>query len=194
LPQTCRSVPPVECDAPAYVIYTSGSTGQPKGVVISHRSLSSHCQVIQQHFELTAADRVLQFHSLSSDVAIEEIFSTWLAGAVLVLQESSQVPTPGDLQSTIDRMRITVAGVPTAFWHVWVRELDLIGASLPDSLRLLVVGGSAVARRSWETWRKAVGGRVRWLNGYGLTEMTITSTTYEPPPCGVADGLAAEIP
>src|SRR5262249_4585724 len=113
LPQTCRSVPPVECDAPAYVIYTSGSTGQPKGVVISHRSLSSHCQVIQQHFELTAADRVLQFHSLSSDVAIEEIFSTWLAGAVLVLQESSQVPTPGDLQSTIDRMRITVAGVPT---------------------------------------------------------------------------------
>src|SRR5262249_45266594 len=74
------------------------------------------------------------------------------------------------------------------------RELEFIGAWLPESLRLLVVGGSAVSRPHWEAWRAAVGGRVRWLNAYGLTETTITSTTYEPPPCEVAAGSTAEIP
>src|SRR5262249_55951852 len=54
---------------PAYVVYTSGSTGRPNGVVIAHRALVNHSLAIAKRFGLQASDRVLQFASLSFDVA-----------------------------------------------------------------------------------------------------------------------------
>ena len=63
----------------AYVIYTSGSTGKPKGVEIEHGSLANYIQYAGSHFGLRAGDRVLQFASLSFDVAAEEIFATLVA-------------------------------------------------------------------------------------------------------------------
>ena len=64
---------------PCYVIYTSGSTGRPKGVAISHQSLVSHSLAVSAAYGLTTNDRILQFASISFDVAAEEIFSALLA-------------------------------------------------------------------------------------------------------------------
>src|SRR5205085_824635 len=68
----------------AYCIYTSGSTGQPKGVLISHRSLSDHIQGCIQRYELQPKDRTLAFASTNFDASIEQIFTPLCSGGCLV--------------------------------------------------------------------------------------------------------------
>ncbi|MGH9901127.1 MAG: condensation domain-containing protein, partial [Pyrinomonadaceae bacterium] len=174
----------------AYVIYTSGSTGKPKGVPISHRALTSHSTVIARHYELSPRDRVLQFASISFDVAAEELFPTWLAGASLVLRTEQSVASFDDFLRFVREEELTVLNLPTPYWHEWVSELSRTGAPLPPSLRLVVVGSDKALLERLSVWRKLVGDRVRWINAYGPTEATITATAYEPDGDAVVEELS----
>ena len=53
---------------PAYIIYTSGSTGQPKGVINTHAGIVNRLRWMQDEYQLTASDRVLQKTPYSFDV------------------------------------------------------------------------------------------------------------------------------
>ncbi len=163
----------------AYVIYTSGSTGRPKGVLIEHRSLVNHSLAIAQHYQLSSDDRILQFASLSFDVAAEELYPTWLSGATVVMQPDQGAASLRDFLRLVEQEKITVVNVPTPYWHEWVGELSASGGTLPPTLRLVVVGTDKALVERLATWQKVVGGRVRWINAYGPTEATITATTYE---------------
>jgi amino acid adenylation domain-containing protein len=77
--------PHVTPDNLAYLIYTSGSTGRPKAVMMPHRSLVNLLTFQVQKSSMGEALRTLQFTSLSFDVSFQEIFSTWCAGAALLL-------------------------------------------------------------------------------------------------------------
>ena len=90
-------------DDVAYVIYTSGSTGTPKGVLVTHRNLVNLCAGVRQMLDLTPADRILQFTSLSFDVAAEEIFPAWTIGAAVVLRPAGPVPTAAELMRFVER-------------------------------------------------------------------------------------------
>ncbi len=162
----------------AYVIYTSGSTGQPKGVGVTHKSLVNHQTAVRDAYGLNASDRVLQFASISFDVAVEEIFPTLLSGATLVLRDRQvQAVVSGILQEVRDR-NITVLNVPASAWQELVAHLS--ANALPDCLRLLIVGSEPVTRESFAAWRGIAGDRVSVLNAYGTTETTITATLYQP--------------
>jgi amino acid adenylation domain-containing protein len=165
----------------AYVIYTSGSTGEPKGVRIAHRSLVNHGLGIRDHFELAPGDRVLQFSSFGFDVAAEEIFPTLASGAALVLRSDVGLDSFRDFGEFLRTRCVTVANLPSSYWHEWVSYLSSSGGALPPTLRLIVVGSEAVSPQRLSDWRRLAGGRVRWLNAYGLSETTITSTLYELP-------------
>ncbi|HST60442.1 MAG TPA: amino acid adenylation domain-containing protein [Longimicrobium sp.] len=182
------------CDLPddphpgalAYVIYTSGSTGRPKGVGVSHRSLADHCGAIVTRYGLTEADRAAQITSIGFDISVEEIFPTWAAGGAVVFRPAD-VPSYGTgFLRWLAEERITVLNLPTAFWNAWVHDLSASGDRLPDGLRLVIVGGEKAQPATLAEWLRIAPG-VRWLNGYGPTEATITATVHEASVPGEGD-------
>jgi microcystin synthetase protein McyA len=73
----------------AYVIYTSGSTGKPKGVMIPHEGISNRLHWMQETYQLTPDDRILQKTPFSFDVSVWEFFWPLLNGAGLVMAKKS---------------------------------------------------------------------------------------------------------
>jgi len=172
----------------AYVIYTSGSTGRPKGVAVEHRALANLARAQAESFGITGSDTALQFASYGFDVALEEVFSTLVAGGCLVMGSGPARTSVLDLIEEIREHRVTVLNLPTAYWHELVRALSE-GVRLPDCVRLVVIGGEAVHPAAVADWF-AVGHPARLLNAYGPTETTITALAHEPEP-GTAEAATA---
>ena len=162
----------------AYIIYTSGSTGRPKGCRGAAPGDGQPQRGGGGLFRLTPEDRVLQFSTIS-DAAVEELFPTWLAGATLVLRPGRDLLSGAELVALVEREGLTVLDLPTSYWHEWVHELALEGGRLPDSLRLVVVGGEKASPERFAQWRTLAPG-VAWLNTYGPTEGTVIASAYDP--------------
>jgi amino acid adenylation domain-containing protein/non-ribosomal peptide synthase protein (TIGR01720 family) len=163
----------------AYVVYTSGSTGRPKGAVIEHRSLAVFARDVTDRLGLGVGDRFLQFASPSFDVLAEELFPTWSAGGVVVIPTEHIISGGVDLADLVERERLTVMELPTAYWHEWVRELDRAGRELPSCLRLVIIGGERVLPDRLVMWRRL---NVPLTHVYGLTETTVSSTFFRLDP------------
>ena len=116
-------------------------------------------------YELQAADFVLQFSSISFDIAVEEIFPAWIAGARLVLKTEDMPLAAGDFVRWIRQRRITVLDLPTAYWHEMVHQLSESNESLPERLRLVIVGGEKASSVTLAAWAQACG-RPRALGQY----------------------------
>jgi len=170
----------VEPENLAYVIYTSGSTGKPRGVLLTHGGLVNHNVAASKLFGITTTDRMAQFASISFDIAIEEIFPTWIAGGSLIVREEDASLAVGDFLRWVDQNGVTALDLPTAYWHELVREMAESTLKLPKSLRLVIVGGEKAQSGALATWRKLTGSRVRWVNTYGPTETSVIVTSYEP--------------
>ena len=166
----------------AYVIYTSGSTGKPRGVLLMHRGLVNHGVASIDLYGIERSDRMLQFSSISFDIAVEEIFPTWFAGATVVLRGERMPLGVADFLRWIKQQRISALDLPTAYWHEMVHELADSREVLPERLRLVIVGGEKASASAYVSWLKAGGGRVRWVNTYGPTEASVIVSAYEPDP------------
>ncbi len=163
----------------AYVLYTSGSTGEPKGVMLTHAGLIEHNLAVSALFELTGQDRVLQFCSISFDVSVEELFPTWATGGTVVLRPDDAPLLGRSWLEWLRHHQLTVLNLPTAFWHEWVRDLEMLGEQVPASVRLTIVGGERVLGSAFRTWLGVGGDKIRWLNGYGPAEASVTATVFD---------------
>ncbi|MFE5300014.1 amino acid adenylation domain-containing protein [Streptomyces sp. NPDC056632] len=165
--------PEPEPDAAAYILFTSGSTGRPKPVVTPRRAISVSVRSLRDLFALTEEDRVLQFASLNWDTSLEEIFPTLTTGATLVFDRAAHSGSFPRFLRMIERERVTVLDLPTAFWHELVIHLAEEATALPDCVRLMVIGGEAVSPARLADWSRLGTGRIRLLNTYGCTETTL---------------------
>ncbi len=164
----------------AYVIYTSGSTGKPRGVLLPHAGLVNYIATMAKMYSMVPSDRVLQFCSISFDIAIEEIFLAWTSGASLVFKSETTPLGVPEFLSWAEEQGITVLDLPTAYWHEWVRHLPELKKPSPRDLRLVIVGGEKASAKAFGAWQGAVGRSVRWVNTYGPTEASIAATASEP--------------
>ena len=163
-----------------YVIYTSGSTGRPKGVLLTNRGLVNHHLATMELYGLAPGDRVLQFCSLGFDASIEEMFPTWAAGATVAFRPED-VPLLGrGWLAWLRGQYVTAVNLPTAYWHAWARDLEALRETVPEDIRLVVVGGEKARGPVCRAWAGLTGGRSRWVNAYGPTETTCMSTFHEP--------------
>ncbi|NJO08827.1 MAG: AMP-binding protein [Leptolyngbyaceae cyanobacterium SL_1_1] len=185
---TTASVSPPADNTLAYVIYTSGSTGNPKGVMVDHLALASFVAGALQRYGVQPGDRLLQFAAPHFDASVEEIFLTLCSGATLVLREESMLQSiPGFLRAC-EKQQITVLDLPTAFWHELAFCLIHGQASLPNSLRMVIIGGEAAHSERVHQWHEAVGNRVTLLNTYGPSETTVVATVATLKPGGGQQG------
>lgn len=183
LPQLpTATLPKLRCDRLAYVTYTSGSTGQPKGVAIDRQALARFTAAAQQRYDITAADRVLQFAGLHFDASVEEIFTSLCSGATLVLREMAMLQSLPHFLETCDRQQITVLDLPTAFWHELAFYLANHSTLIPPSLRTVIIGGEAALPQRIQQWHAAVGENVTLWNTYGPSETTVVATAAKLTP------------
>ena len=165
----------------AYIVYTSGSTGKPRGVQLPHRGLVNHHVAVTKLYGLQPGDRVLQFSSISFDISIEETFPTWVTGGTVVFRTDETPLAASGFLGWVSEQKLSVLSLPTAYWHELVHELtESSTASLPQTLRTVVVGGEKASSTAFADWLRVGRGRVRWINTYGPTETSIIATAYEP--------------
>ena len=162
-----------------YLVYTSGSTGRPKGIVIEHRSLVNAAYGFINNHRMTERDRLLQFASLSFDVAAEEFVSAWLSGGCIVMRPEA-VMSYADFVSLLQREEVTIVNLPASFWLEWLTAMNDKGLEMPSTLRRVIVGNEKTLEESLAKWQRTVGQQVEWCNAYGPSETTITVSNYEP--------------
>lgn len=152
----------------AYVIYTSGSTGTPKGVVVSHSGIPSLAFSQIEHLAFTAQSGLLQFVSISFDVALFDLCLSMLSGARLILAPG-QLALGEALAAYAKKCGVTHLNFPAA----------VLNMMSPDSLSScpnLIVGGESASAQTVAQWSK---GR-RMTSAYGPTETTVCATMSDP--------------
>lgn len=168
-------VPLPDEDGLATVIYTSGSTGAPKGVMITHRGLLNLAGAASDEFSLSHQDRILSLAPPSFSASLEEVFPAMVAGATVVFPRDRRIAVwPGALIDEMTKSRITVVELQTL---VWRRLIDWVAAEnvrLPDSLRLVIVGGERLNTASLKAWTEI--SDIPIVHVYGPTECTATVT------------------
>jgi len=178
----------------AYIIFTSGSTGRPKGVMIEHGSLVNYTNIASDEFGISPQDRVLQFASINFDASAEEIYPCLTRGATLVLRDDSMLGSSSLFLQKCQEGRLTVLDLPTAYWHELTDELSSGTLTLPERLRLVIIGGERALPERLKIWREQVGERIRLLNTYGPTEATIVSTMCDLTVSVESDDSVKEVP
>ncbi|HKR13655.1 MAG TPA: amino acid adenylation domain-containing protein [Pyrinomonadaceae bacterium] len=163
----------------ACLIYTSGSTGKPKGAMLTHGCIAFYARAGAQIYEITAADRGLQFASLGVDAPIEEIYPCLTQGGTLFLRDEEMMASARDFLGRCGQLGITFLSMPTAWFHVLTAGKSM-GEwwDLAKDMRLICFGGEAVLPERVRELLAATD-RVRLINGYGPTETTVVSTFGE---------------
>ena len=169
----------IDASSPAYVIYTSGSTGTPKGVLCSHGNLQHYTQVAIDTYGITGEDVVLQFSSISFDASIEDIFPALCTGAKLVLRDEGMLGDARAFFSRIDRYKVTVMGLPTAYWHELVGQLSKDIVPLVKQMRIVMIGGERALPSKVLDWLEMIGSDVCLMNTYGPTETTVVAVATD---------------
>jgi len=177
--KTVNPIANVGLDHLAYAVYTSGSTGQPKGILIPHSALVNHTLMLVEKYNFSASDRRLQFVSIASDVLIADVFPALISGATVVLWPYASILSISDFLGFLEDRKVTIAALPSAYWHEWVSAMTTDALPFPSALRVVISGMDSVRPDCFAIWKQKASKRVRWFNVYGPSEATCSATSYE---------------
>ncbi len=163
----------IELEDIAYLIFTSGTTGEPKGIPISHKNLISFIEQNQKNYPLTLADRCSQAFPTTFDCSVQDIFSTWNAGACLVCIPESDLFAPARF---INEKSLTVwYSVPSV--AMFMKRMNILKENIFPSLRYSLFCGEALNEHIAVSWQKAAPNSLV-VNLYGPAENTIAISNY----------------
>lgn len=165
-------VPRIGLD-PANIIYTSGSTGLPKGVLISHANLWAGARSVAAYTGLDHDDRIASLLPFSFDYGFNQLLTTLLVGATLVIERSPLAPV---VARTLRDESITVLPCVPPLW-LQLLATPSFRHPLP-ALRVMTNTGGRVPEEAVRALR-AAHPQARLFLMYGLTEAF--RSTYLPP-------------
>lgn len=161
-------------DQLAYMIYTSGSTGAPKGALNTHGGIDNRLQWMQEYYQLTPRDAVIQKTPFSFDVSVWEFFWPLLVGARLVIAKPGAHRDPREIAKLIKSENVTVVHfVPSMLRHF----LEEPATAECVSLRHVVCSGEALPAELQNHFFRLFSG-AQLHNLYGPTEAAVDVTHW----------------
>jgi amino acid adenylation domain-containing protein len=157
----------------AYVIYTSGSTGKPKGVMIEQKSV---IRLVKNTniYPFSSSDKLLCTGALSFDATTFEYWGPLLNGGQLVLCSQEILLDSKLLKEEIKSKAINIMW----FTSGWLNQLVESEISIFSTLHTIITGGDKLSAIHIKKLRKKHP-ELNIINGYGPTENTTFSTTYD---------------
>jgi tyrocidine synthetase III len=157
----------------AYIMYTSGSTGKPKGVMVEHRSVIRLVKS-SEYVAFTGNEVLLSTGAISFDAVTFEYWGTLLNGGKLVLCSKETLLDEQLLAAEIRMRKVDMMW----FTAGWLNQLVEKDVNVFRGLRTIVAGGDKLSVHHINTLKKTYP-EIRIINGYGPTENTTFSLTYE---------------
>ncbi len=167
--------PPVPEQSPAYVAYTSGSTGVPKGVLVSRGQLAASINCRGPVYGTEHSVFLIALR-LSFDGILGGMFWSLTGGHTLVLPDPRQLVRVAEFVRLAREHRVThLFNIPSYY-----RAVLQDPGGLPDTLRLVVVGGEVCTPQLVGAHHERLP-RTPIVNEYGPTETTIACTVETDP-------------
>jgi amino acid adenylation domain-containing protein len=173
----------------AYVMYTSGSTGRPKGVQVTHANVLSYLEAVSDLWKLPENFNMSQFHDLSFDPSVSDIFYTWSNGGTLCVVPEDDMLLPSDF---IINEKIDVwSSVPTIGF--FMLNMGVLKKNTFPNLKIIRFAGEPLSKEIAESWQNsAPNSSVE--NHYGPTEATIDVTSFCYTSCDTKTTFSQGVP
>lgn len=174
----------------AYVMYTSGSTGNPKGVVISQRSIVDRMFCLLDFYQVDSSCRHFQYGSYSFDTSLEELLLPVFSGGTLIFAPRNLTYDPQEFVDLIEDHQITTLNFIPSLQRVFLDYIELNGLKGTESLKFVISGAERLTPEIVQKFYRCFPEKILF-NSYGPTENTINSALHV---CTVEDGVARSVP
>lgn len=161
---------------PLYAMFTSGSTGAPKGVLVSHRSVTDFIDVFTDTFGITESDSLANQAPFDFDVSVKDIYTGLKTGATVHLIPRAFFSFPTKLMDFLcERKPTTLIWAVSAL--VFVTTMQALDYKVPTSVNKIMFSGEVMPAKHL-TKLRAVLPNALYVNLYGPTEITCNCTYH----------------